>query len=191
MAIAMAVGRIFFNDHKEVTKKPKKLTPMWMIMLRNSVLFCALTIFFQWQEMEDGYRESYCPQHNPNKALFSDRPVSETMDTFLSAWKQFHPNHVKMVRVSHALLYPSILLVLSRRRMSDFIVWAVFVEIDMFHLLADMVHYISGPELAWSRLEFQESPDDCFLDTAFLNDILAYPTNFLYLTTGMGDTTES
>ena len=71
--------------------------------------------------------------------------------------------------------------------MSVFIIWAAFVETEMCNLLADMMHYISGPDLAWAELEFQYIPNDCFLDNAFVGEIMACPVNFLYLTTGLGD----
>ena len=41
----------------------------------------------------------------------------------------------------------------------------MFMEIDFFHMLADMLHYVSGPELAGQRLDFKGEPKDFYLET--------------------------
>ena len=58
-------------------------------------------------------------------------------------------------------------------------------------MLADMFHYVSGPELAEDRLEFQGQETDCYVNVQFWQTMLAYPLNFVYLTTSLGDTSES
>ena len=57
----------------------------------------------------------------------------------------------------------------------------------MSNLLADMMHHISGPDLAWAELEFQYKPNDCFPYNELLGEIMACPVNFLYMTTGLRD----
>ena len=62
------------------------------------------------------------------------------------------------------------------------------MDIDFFHALADMFHYVSGPELAEDRLDFQNGSNDCYVNVNFVQTLAAFPLNFLYLTTSMGDT---
>ena len=87
------------------------------------------------------------------------------------------------------MFYPTIILLLTRRRLSKFLIWLVFFEdIDFSQTLADMFHYVSGPELAEERLAFQGGTKDCYVNVQFWQNMLAYPLNFLYLTTSLGDT---
>ena len=172
------------NEAKEI--------PMVLIFLRNLFLFILISIWFIWENMSDpdGDGHIYCEkEHNVTPGWIApDYPFTQLVTEFAAAWKVFHLSSLWMVRMSHAILYPSILLLLTRRRLTTFLVWIVFVEIDFFHMFADMFHYVSGPELAEERLDFQGGAKDCFVNVQLWQNILAYPLNFLYLTTSMGDT---
>lgn len=63
--------------------------------------------------------------------------------------------------------------------------WFIFIWlVDYCQMLADMTHYASGPALADERIEFQEAGSICYPAVHTLQTILAYPLNFVYLTTG-------
>jgi hypothetical protein len=107
---------------------------------------------------------------------------------FVEAWKHFHPSYLMLVCLSHCILNPSILVLLTRRHLTLFFIWLIFIEIDFNNPLTDMFHYVSGPELAEDRLQFQGEDKACFVNVQFWQTMLAYPLNFVYLTTSLGDT---
>ena len=133
------------NEAKEI--------PMVLIFLRNLFLFILISIWFIWENMSDpdGDGHIYCEkEHNVTPGWIApDYPFTQLVTEFAAAWKVFHLSSLWMVRMSHVILYPSILLLLTRQRLTIFLVWIVFIEIDFF---ADMFHYVSGPELAEERL---------------------------------------
>eukprot|EP01083_Nonionella_stella_P269274 910955_1 len=163
-----------------------------LVFTRNLVLLFTINIFFIYADLfdDEGTMHKYClREHSTTPGLIAPSyPISMLATEFAEAWKVFHPSYLTLVRLSHSILYPSILLLLTRRRLTHFFIWLMFIEIDFFHMLADMFHYVSGPELAEERLNFQGHSTDCYVNVVFWQTMLAYPLNFLYLTTSLGDT---
>ncbi len=161
------------------------------VVARNCLIFLLTTVFCIWEDMNDpeGGQYNYCMDHHKVTPgwVAPNYPVSTIVDEFTSAWKTFHTSDLWLIRLSHAVLYPSILLLLTRRKLSTFFIWLLFMEIDIFHMLADMVHYVSGPSLAEDRLNFQGGAKDCYLNVYLFQTIFAYPMNFVYLSTSLGD----
>ena len=162
------------------------------VFIRNLLLFSATNLFFIHENLSDEEESmnNYCRKEfgiTPG-LIAPDYPFSALASEFADAWKAFHPSHLTLVRLSHSILYPSVLLLLTQRRLTHFFIWLTFIEVDFFHLLADMFHYVSGPELAEERLEFQGQETDCYVNVQFWQNMLAYPLNFVYLTTSLGDT---
>ena len=71
--------------------------------------------------------------------------------------------------------------------MTIFLTWVLFFEMDFFQALADMVHYVSGPEMAEDRLDFRDNPNNCYVNVFLFQTLFAYPMNFIFLTTSLGD----
>ncbi|GFH43870.1 predicted protein [Chaetoceros tenuissimus] len=180
-------------ETKQVTKKlqhePKKEWSMALIFLRNLSLFTILTILSVQEDLEEGDISLWCDKVNPEGDFLPPTmdQAKQSMIGFLEAWKTFHPAHLWGVRISHAFLYPTILIMLTRRSLSKFLMWFIFNEIDVFHLLADMTHYASGPELAYDRIQYQGDEAVCYAGVYTMQTILAYPLNFVYLATGIGN----
>jgi hypothetical protein len=168
------------------------LLPMPIVFLRNLFLLFAANIWFIADSLHHPESDIflYCKKaFNVTPGFFApDYPFTQLTTEFADAWKDFHPSDLALVRLSHSILYPSILLLLTRRPFTNFVIWLLFIEMDLFHLLADMFHYVSGPELAEERLEFQSVSGGCYVDVIFIQTMMAYPLNFVYLTTSMGDT---
>lgn len=163
-----------------------------LVFARNLGLLFTINILFIYGDLfdDEGTMRNYCKRkHGITPGLIAPNyPFSTLATEFAEAWKVFHPSYLTLVRLSHSILYPSILLLLTRRRLTHFFIWLMFIEIDFFHMLADMFHYVSGPELAEDRLNFQGHSTDCYVNVVFWQTMLAYPLNFLYLTTSLGDT---
>ena len=166
---------------------------MVLVFFRNLALLFASTLWFIHENLYDPESSShkYClKEYNITPGLIApDYPFITLATEFVEGWKIFHPSYLSLVRLSHCILYPSILLLLTRRRLTLFFIWLLFIEIDVFHMLADMFHYVSGPELAEERLDFQITKEHlCFVNVQFWQTMLSYPLNFVYLTTSLGDT---
>ena len=167
------------------------------VFIRNLLLLFAINLYFIHTELsnDEGTMNNYCHQeYSITPGLIApDYPFSTLASDFASAWKIIHPSYLTLVTLSHSILYPSItiILLLTKRRLTHYFIWLMFIEIDFFHMLADMFHYVSGPELAEDRLEFQGQETDCYVNVQFWQTMLAYPLNFVYLTTSLGDTSES
>lgn len=133
---------------------------MTLVFARNCALYFAVSTLFVWENMSDtdGETHKFCKKEfniTPGWVAPEDYSLTQMTSEFTEAWKTFHLSELWLVRMSHAILYPSILLLLARRRLTSFFIWVMFIEIDLFHMLADIVHYVSGPSLAEARLEFQ------------------------------------
>ena len=166
---------------------------MPVVFLRNCILYTLISTFIIWEDYTDTDSgiQSFCHKEYGMTTpgwVAPNYTLAEMTSDFTEAWKTFHLSHLWLIRISHAILYPTILLTLSQRRFTTFLVWTLFNEIDVFHLLADMVHYVSGPELAEQRLEFQAEAKDCYINVPLFQTLFAYPMNFVYLTTPLGDT---
>ena len=133
------------------------------------------------EDLGRGDISTLCEKVNPEGAFLPPTmdQVKQSMIGFLEAWKTFHPAHLWGVRISHAFLYPTILIMLTRRSLSKFLIWFIFIEFDVFQLLADMTHYSSGPELANERFQYRQNESICYAGVATMQSILAYPMNFL------------
>jgi len=189
----VAIIGIIVNRNDKLRQWNDTNLPMPMVFLRNLFLLCAFELWSSSEGIFDteGDLYMYCEsQYNITPGLVApDYPTEQLLTEFSDAWKEFHPSNLALVRLSHSILYPSILLLLTQRRMTSFVLWVLFMDIDFFHALADMFHYVSGPELADDRLDFQsESSSLCYVNVLFVQTFAAYPLNFLYLTTSMGDT---
>ena len=188
----VAKGIEKLETRQEVSKKlceeHKKEWSMVWIFLRNLTLFTILTILSVQEDLEEGDISLWCDKVNPEGEFLPPTfdQAQESMMSFLEAWKTFHPAHLWGVRISHAFLYPTILIMLTRRSLSKFLMWFIFNEIDVFHLLADMTHYASGPDLAYDRIQYQGDEAICYAGVYTMQTILAYPLNFVYLT-GLGN----
>lgn len=180
------------DRHKSLRKWDDSNLPMPMIFLRNLAILMIVNYWFIYSSLFDpeSLQGKYCEKHYNITVGFvaPDYSLTAIATEFADAWKEFHPSNLRLVRMSHSILYPSILLPLTRRRLTTFLVWMLFIEIDFFHLLADMFHYVSGPALAEDRLDFQGGSKMCYVNVHFVQTMLAYPLNFVYLTTSMGDT---
>ena len=169
-----------------------KNLPMSLVFCRNLALYVVITVWFVFEDLFDTesglYKMCVNRFHTPPGWVAPDYPLGIMTYNFTEAWKRFHPSDHWLVRISHAILYPTILLVLTRRRLTTFLLWVLFFEIDIFHMLADMVHYVSEPELADMRLEFQGRHQECFVNVYVFETLFAYPMNFVYLATSWGDT---
>ena len=167
------------------------------VFIRNLLLLFAINLYFIHTELsnDEGTMNNYChKEYSITPGLIApDYPFSTLASDFASAWKIIHPSYLTLVTLSHSILYPSItiILLLTKRRLTHYFIWLMFIEIDFFHMVADMFHYVSGPELAEDRLEFQGQETDCYVNVQFWQTMLAYPLNFVYLTTSLGDTSES
>jgi len=172
-----------------------KHLPMPLVFLRNFGLHVAITVAYIWNDMSDPEQSQYkfCRQEYSVVPGFvaPDYSMSRLTHEFAAGWKVFHLSDLWLVRLSHAILYPSILLLYTRRPLTMFFVWVFFIEIDFFHALADASHYVSGPDLAEARLDFQGGVQSaCYLNVQVVQTLMAYPLNFLYLATRYGDTAE-
>ena len=156
--------------------------PGYVVITRNCAMFVALNSLGVYQDIKEN---SDCT--NTSRWVAPDYPLSQIAIEFSEGWKVFHPPNLWLVRISHALLYPSVLLALSRRRMTIFLTWVLFFEMDFFQALADMVHYVSGPEMAEDRLDFRDNPNNCYVNVFLFQTLFAYPMNFIFLTTSLGD----
>ena len=170
-----------------------------LVMMRNLPLFIAICIMFDYMDLrygafgDDCKAERYYSHDYVNGGFyFSPVPLKDILTEFASKWKEFHPPHLWLVRLSHAILYPSILLCLSQSDIYKFLIWAVFFQgIAVNHAVADYIHIADDPGLAELRLEYQDySPGECYLDSRTSETLLAFPLNFLYLTTTFGDPDE-
>lgn len=114
---------------------------------------------------------------------YSPEPLQEILSEVVSKWKEFHPPHLWLVRLSHAIFYPGILLCLSQSDIYKFLIWAVFFQgIALNHAVADYIHVSQDVELAMLRLNYQGyGSGDCYLDSMTSETLLAYPLNLLYL----------
>jgi len=165
---------------------------MGVIFLRNMLLYVAFTTFFIWDD-DDSFK--FCEEDHgikPDSWVAPNYPLSQLAYDFAAAWKRFHPSHYGLLRITHALLYPPVLLLLTRRKLSHFFIWFFFVEeMDVFRVLADMWHYVldDGADLlAEQRSDFQDEARACYINVCVIQTMLAYPLNFLFLTTSFGDT---
>jgi len=174
----------------QINTKEDKKSPLGIIVLRNSMILLLLTILFCWEDLEHGDFGSYCEEFNPELDFFGPFSMEEANENFALAWRKFHLPTLWFVRLSHAMLYPTIMLMLTQRNIGRFLLCFMFLEIDFFHLLADMIHYVESPAIAIQRLDYQGSPDGCFVSTYAIHALMAYPMNFLYLTTSFGDPVE-
>eukprot|EP00531_Pseudo-nitzschia_arenysensis_P015911 CAMPEP_0116145840 /NCGR_PEP_ID=MMETSP0329-20121206/16838_1 /TAXON_ID=697910 /ORGANISM="Pseudo-nitzschia arenysensis, Strain B593" /LENGTH=368 /DNA_ID=CAMNT_0003641533 /DNA_START=16 /DNA_END=1122 /DNA_ORIENTATION=+ len=166
--------------------------PMPLVFLRNLMFLICIDLWFiskSFLSPESNHIE-YCEKtyNTATSFIAPDLPFSQIASEFATVWKVFHPSHLHWVRLSHSILYPAILLLLTRRRLTHFVIWMIFLEIDFAHLIADMFHYVADHELADERLSFQHGPHNCFVNVKLTRELLAYPVNFLYLTTSFGDT---
>lgn len=163
-----------------------------LVFFRNFFLHAIISIWFIWEDLNDpnGIQGQECrTEHGIAPGLIApDYPYTQLVSEFMAGWKIFHLSDLWLVRLSHAILYPSIILLYTRRPLTVFLIWTMFIEIDFFHALADMFHYVSGPELAEERQEFMGDPHDCYVNVQLVQTLLAYPLNFLYLSTSYGDT---
>ena len=185
-----------FVDQNEKLRKwnDARTLPMPIVFLRNLILFVCSNVYSCWETLFSPESIVHCETaYNVTPGLIApDYPISQLMTEFADAWKVFHPSDLVLVRLSHSILYPTVLLLLTRRRLTTFLIWLVFYEIDFFQVLADMFHYVSGPELAEARLDFQDGTrNECFVNVRFVQTMMQYPLNFLFLTTSMGDTSSS
>lgn len=178
----------FLAKYEDKSSETKRI---WIgyVILRN-LLFITMTNYADfYDDMKDDFEHLvYCQEINPHRDLFPSEGIQSGIVSFLEAWKRFHPSHLWSVRLGHAILYPAILMLLTRRRLSEFIIWSVCFEFDFFQLNAEMNHYASGPELADARLDYQGGPNSCYVGPYMINMVLGYPVNFLFLTTPLGDT---
>lgn len=187
-AAAHLVNRIGFLHRMDRTNMP-----MPFVFLRNLIFLICIELWFiskSFLSPESGHIE-YCEKmYNTTTAFIApDLPFSQIVSEFVTVWKVFHPSHLHWVRLSHSITYPAILLLLTRRRLTHFVIWMIFLEIDFAHLIADMFHYVADPELADERLSFQHGrASNCFVNVKLTRELLAYPVNFLSLTTSFGDT---
>eukprot|EP00588_Corethron_pennatum_P009500 CAMPEP_0194268120 /NCGR_PEP_ID=MMETSP0169-20130528/2500_1 /TAXON_ID=218684 /ORGANISM="Corethron pennatum, Strain L29A3" /LENGTH=455 /DNA_ID=CAMNT_0039009221 /DNA_START=95 /DNA_END=1462 /DNA_ORIENTATION=- len=188
VAASYIVARIDWLKKIDETKN----LPLVLVFFRNFFLHVVISIWFIWEDLidSDGGQLKECRnEHNIEPGFIApDYPLSQMASEFAAGWKVFHLSDLWLVRLSHAILYPSILLLYTRRPLTLFFIWVMFIEIDFFHMLADMIHYVSGPALAEKRFDFQSHPTDCYVNVQLLQTLLAYPLNFLYLTTSFGDT---
>ena len=182
----------FVNCHEKLYKWDDSNLAPPMLFVRNLALFMAIDYLFIcncYFDPENNTAKFCEKQYNITPGFAPpDCPLTDIVKEFTDAWKEFHPSNLRLVRISHSILYPTILLLLTRRRLTTFLVWVLFLEIDFHHLLADMFHYVSAPALAEDRLEFQGGSHNCYVNVQFLRTMLSYPLNFVYLTTSMGDT---
>lgn len=190
-ALASAAGYVV-NRSGFLRRIDETNLPMSLVFLRNLTFLICIDLWFISKSFlsPESVHITYCEtKYNVTPAFIApDVPFSQMASEFASVWKVFHPSHLHWVRLSHSILYPAILLLLTRRRLTHFIIWMIFLEIDFAHLIADMFHYVADPELADERLDFQHGPHNCFVNVKLTRELLAYPVNFLYLTTSFGDT---
>jgi len=183
----------FVNRHKTLRKWDDTNLPLSILILRNLAIFMTFNLWGMYTRAfstrTDSSLSQLCEEkYNITPGLVAPDTLADIVTDFLDAWKEFHPSNLRLVRMSHSILYPSIFLLLTRRRYTTFLVWFLFFEFDFHHILADMFHYVSAPELADDRLDFQESSQSCYLNVKFVRLMLSYPLNFVYLTTSMGGT---
>jgi hypothetical protein len=137
---------------KKKSKKDQTTTHIILVVLRNVCLHVLLSGWLVWSEMRDIESEfhMYCVSEfdiKPAGLIASNYTLSEFAPQFAEAWKVFHPSNLWLVRLSHAILYPCTLLVIIRQHFNSFLVWYCF-SIFADDMLADIVHYVSGPQLA-------------------------------------------
>jgi len=182
------ISFLFINDsHSTKANKDRKQPSLGFIVLRNFVLLVVLTGLSCLEDLENGDFGVYCEKFNPEGDFIAPFSVKKMNQNFATAWRRFHLPDLWLVRLSHSMLYPTIILLLTQRSIGRFLIWFMFIEIDFFHVLADTIHYVEGPELAWTRLEYQGGSDECYLNGYLMHTLLAYPLNFVYLVAPWGD----
>ena len=185
-AAAQVVNRFHFLrriDHTDL--------PITTVFLRNLFLLICVYLWIISNSILSPGNIAFCEKmYNVTPGFIApDLPFSQITYEFTTAWKLFHPSHMHWVRLSHSVLYPSILLLLTRRRFTHLILWGVFVGSHFALLIADMFHYVADPQMADERLDFQHEADSaCFVNVKLARELLAYPVNFVSLTTSFGDT---
>mmetsp|Transcript_3402 Transcript_3402/g.6298 ORF Transcript_3402/g.6298 Transcript_3402/m.6298 type:complete len:280 (-) Transcript_3402:218-1057(-) len=129
--LAMVVNR---NDR--LRKWDDTNLPMSKVFLRNFLIFISINVLFICETLlgPESSQGMYCEKtYNVTPGLIApEYPISQLVTEFVDAWKVFHPSNLVLVRLSHSILYPSVLLLLTRRRLTTFIIWLLFTEIDFF-----------------------------------------------------------
>lgn len=190
----------FFKARFDKSSSSATLT---FVIFRNLILFIVLNAMVRYIELATGgiACQKELLSSDPSYSLASSNKIFppswkqepqvimlEVAD-FFARWRQFHPPHLWLLRWSHALLYPMILLCLTRRKLSEFVAWLAFIVIlDLGDAAAGGMHIISDPELAEERLTYKGQTMRCYVVSSVLfSALLPYPLNFVYLSTPLGN----
>lgn len=188
-------GKFLFGWKKETCTQTQN-SNIILIIMRNLLLFVTLEAFVTYLDLRYGPLGYDCDDllfHVDEYVsdwdfFFIKEALGSHVLDFIRHWRVFHPPHLWLLRLSHAFLYPPILLCLTQRDLKAFFIWFIFlVGIDLNHTTADIVHMVTDPELAMTRLEYEDSETAvCYVDAHAILRMISYPLNFVYLTTPWG-----